>query len=243
MYRFASLLLMMTAAAAQAQNPPPVFPIADCMSVSDQIISVRFGYESQAVTVLTLPVTPDDNIVIGGGISPWVGQPVVFVPGRHRDVFRADFDLAESPTYSWVLAGRFLRIDDSLPLCRDREQRQLIGLLECLQPPGAGNALAQARFAYVNLGGSVSLPARSSRNYFGPAGNVFAASGQRGQPFVFAPGAHRNAFTVSFDPVAEPLLIWQIDGESVPASLDLPNVPLCTPLASAVFRDGFEPSA
>lgn len=230
--------LLANAPIGRAQSPA-VFPIAECMTVSDMTINVRFGYESLAVTVLNLPVTLSDNIFIGGGISPWVGQPVVFVPGRHRDVFRADFDLTESPTYTWVLANRFQQVDASLPLCRDRDRRQFIGVLECMQPPGGVNPLAQARFAYINLGATLTLAQRSSRNYFASDG-VFGAS--RGQPTTFQPGLNRSAFTVAFDPVTEPLLVWEIDGESVPAALDLPNVPLCTPLASRMFADGFEPN-
>jgi hypothetical protein len=60
---------------------------------------------------------------------------------------------------------------------------------------------------------------------------------------MFQPGVNRGAFTVPFDPVAEPLLIWEIDGESIPAAIDLPNVPLCTPLADIVFGGGFEAEA
>lgn len=101
-------------------------------------------------------MTLSDNIFIGGGISPWVGQPVVFVPGRHRDVFRADFDLTESPSYTWVLANHFQQVDASFPLCRDRDRRQLIGVLECVQPPSGVNPLAQARFAYINLGATLN---------------------------------------------------------------------------------------
>jgi hypothetical protein len=236
------LMLIASAGTVQAQSTP-LFPIAECMTVADSMINVRFGYESFAGGIMNLPVTPEDNIFIGGSISPYVGQPVVFVPGRHRDVFRADFDLLESPTYSWVIAGRILRIQDTLPLCRDHDRRQLIGMLECVQPPGNGNTFAQARFAYVNTGAALTLPLRSSRNYFANAGGIFSPASQRGQPAQFAPGVHRNAFTVQFDPVSEPLLIWEIDGESVPAALNLPNVPLCTPLASLMFADGFEPNA
>jgi hypothetical protein len=235
------LFLIAAAGAVRAQTTP-LFPIAECMTVADTTINVRFGYESLAISVLNLPVTPEDNIFIGGGISPWIGQPTVFVPGRHRDVFRADFDLLESPTYSWVIAGRILRVGDHLPLCRDRDQRRVIGMLECVQPPGSGHPLAQARFAYVNPGAALALPQRSSRNYFASAGGIFSPGSQRGQPASFASGVHRNAFTVQFDPVAEPLLIWEIDGESVPAALNLPNVPLCTPLANLLFGDGFEPN-
>lgn len=111
-----------------------------------------------------------------------------------------------------------------------------------MQPPSVGNALAQARFAYVNTGAPVVLAQRSSRNYFGDRSALFNGTGNRGQPTSFAPGVHRNAFTVQFDPVSEPMLIWQLDGEPVPASLDLPNVPLCTPLATLMFADGFEPN-
>ncbi len=244
MNRFALLAPFALAAYApsgRAQSPP-LFPIAECMTVADTIISVRFGYESLAVNILNLPVTAEDNIFIGGGISPWVGQPVVFVPGRHRDVFRADFDLLESPTYTWVIAGRFLHIADDLPLCRDPEQRQVIGMLECLQPPSSGNPLAQARFGYINMGATLALPQRTSRNYFAHPAGIFSSVSQRGQPSLFATGVQRNAFTVQFDPISEPLLIWEIDGEPVPAALNLPNVPLCTPLANLIFADGFEPN-
>jgi hypothetical protein len=245
MNRFALPALLLAAAFGAREGHAqvsPVFAKVECMTVADSIIEVRFGYESFASTVLTLPTTPEDNIFIGGIISPYVGQPMVFVPGRHRDVFRASFDLQESPSYSWVIGGRILRINASLPLCRDREQRRIIGMLECVQPP-SGNAPALARFGYVNAGEAVTLTARSSRNYFANPGGVFAAASQRGQPVVFAPGVHRAAFTVSFDPASEPLLVWELDGESIPAALDLPNVPLCTPLANLVFASGFEASA
>jgi hypothetical protein len=245
MIKFAScffLLLIASTGALQAQSPP-LFPVAECMTVADSTINVRFGYQSLATSILNLPVTPEDNIFIGGGTLPSVGQPTVFVPGRHRDVFRVDFDLLDSPSYTWVIAGRFLRIADNLPLCRDREQRQVIGMLECVQPPGSGNPFAQARFAYINTGATLTLPQRSSRNYFAHPGGIFSPASERGQPTQFAPGLHRNAFTVQFDPVSEPLLIWEIDGEPVPAALDLPHVPLCTPLANLMFADGFEPNA
>jgi len=233
--------LMVCARGAVAQ-PGNLFPIAECMSVSDSMIQVRFGYQSLAEQVLNRPVTPTDNIFVGGGISGYVGQPVVFVPGRHRDVFRGSFDLAESPSYSWFLDGRVVSFGADLPLCRDREQRRVIGLLECVQPPSTAHPLATARFAYVNTGDQLDLPSRSSRNYFAGPGGVFGAQQQRGQPTSYLPGVHRAAFTVSFDPLVEPMLVWEIDGEAVPAALDLPNVPLCTPLAQALFADGFEPT-
>lgn len=239
---FTALVLAAFSPLTRAQTTP-LFPIAECMTVADSTINVRFGYESLALGILNLPVTPEDNIFIGGGVSPYVGQPVAFVPGRHHDVFRADFDLLESPSYSWVIAGRILRINANLPLCRDRDRRQVIGMLECVQPPGSGTPFAQARFAYINTGAALTLPQRSSRNYFAHPGGIFSPASERGQPTQFAPGLHRNAFTVQFDPVSEPLLIWEIDGESVPAALDMPHMPLCTPLANLVFADGFEPNA
>jgi hypothetical protein len=245
MIRLASLVclvLAMLPSIGRAQQPP-VFGQPECMTVADRVINVRFGYTSFANGILAIPSTPEDNIFIGGIINPVLGQPQAFVPGTFHDVFRADFDLAESPSYSWVLAGRIVRIRDNLPLCRDPDRPQIIGLLECVQPPGPGNPLAQARFGYINTGAQLNLPLRSSRNFFGAPTDVYSPAALRGQPTSFAPGLQRGVFTVSFDAESEPLLLWQIDGVAVPAALGLPGVPLCTPLATTVFDDGFEASA
>lgn len=233
---FVSALLLCAAGSAAAQG---VTPIAECLTLSDATMSVRLGYQSIYLTTVQIPITPENNIFIGGITNPYLGQPVEFAPGRAHDVFRADFDLNESPSYAWVLDGHILSINASVPACRDRDQRQIIGLLECVQPPASGSTVAQARFAYVNLGGALALPQRSSRNYFASPNGAFGPS--RGQVTTFQPGLNRNAFTVSFDTSTEPLITWEIDGESVPAAVGMPNVPACTPVASdTVFRNGFE---
>ena len=113
-----------------------------------------------------------------------------------------------------------------------------VGIVEV----GGAGVRARAERVLGNLGPAVALPQRSSRNYFANPGGIVAPASQRGQPSLFQAGVQRSAFTVAFDPVTEPLLVWEIDGESVPAALGLPNVPLCTPLANVVFANGLESS-
>lgn len=107
----AALCVEATPAAAQTGL---VQPILECITVDTQThqLTASFGYRSVANVIMTLPVTPEDNIFIGGSTPPSVGQPTVFVPGRFHSVFSAVFDLSESPSYSWVLNGSILNIRD-----------------------------------------------------------------------------------------------------------------------------------
>jgi hypothetical protein len=201
---------------------------------------VRMGYQSTDAAIRELPVTVDDNLIIADFLSPFMGQPVVFMPGRFRDVFRIAFDVSETVSARWLLDGSLLEMNLDMRLCRDRAHSQVRGFLQCVQPPATPGGPALARFGYVNPGDTLTLPARSSRNYFRSAGGIFSPLSQRGQPTVFESGVRRDAFDVLFDPLSEPLLTWEIDGEIVPAALDLPGVPLCTPLSQRLFVDGFE---
>ncbi len=98
-----------------------VQPLLECVTVDSQThqLTAYFGYRSIADQIMTLPVTPEDNIFIGGLTQPTLGQPTVFIPGRFRSVFSAVFDLSESPSYSWVLNGFILTIrNDPATYCQ-----------------------------------------------------------------------------------------------------------------------------
>ncbi|HWI72783.1 MAG TPA: hypothetical protein VNT55_12590, partial [Baekduia sp.] len=109
-----TLAAALALAAPAAASPGLVIPRLDCMvpDTAAHTLDVRFGYTSLSSTTESHPVVVNDNIFIGGSVSPDSGQPALFVPGTFHDVFRVTFDLADSPSYTWVLDGSFLTVQD-----------------------------------------------------------------------------------------------------------------------------------
>lgn len=126
------LTALLLAAPAEAQSVPngTVIPLLTCITVDPQtrLLTAQFGYRNSSSNpgIVTINVTPDDNIFVGGEVNPFVGQPTVFVPGTFQNVFSATFDLNEAPSYAWALNGAILTIrDDPTQYCPPPPPRTL----------------------------------------------------------------------------------------------------------------------
>jgi hypothetical protein len=227
-----SAVLVAAAAApeAHAQTLPMgvVEPRIECVTGDRQAYVAHFGYRSVWHEVLTLPVMAEDNILFGGSISPFVGQPIVFVPGLHHDVFAATFDATESSHYFWHLNGTTLRFGLDSPHCAYPEMPRVAVFASCATSV-QGSRSATVRFGYLNAAPfPMSYPVPHTFNRMGEA-SVAAESSDRGQPTTLVPGLVANAFTVEFNPERESEVHWTVEGDTAFATPGLPNVPLCGP--------------
>ncbi len=218
---------MMFAMSAGAQSVVPRF---ECIEGGPTAFGAYFGYDSLFPEEQNIAATPENNIFIGSGpVNPYLGQPTRFYSGSHARVFRAPMEFDSAPVCEWILNGRRARADiDATPCAASTQQYVLSPFVDCVSPPGA-DGQARARLGYLS-GEAVplTLPARSTYNFFTGAFRLSDARAGRGQPDQFSPGVHHDVFTVQFDPRVEPVLEWRLMGRAANVALGLPNVPMCT---------------
>ena len=85
-----SLTLMpMIARVAQAGGGHQLIPLLECVDNNgDGTFTAHFGYLNQSATTITLPIGPKNMFVPG---QTDFGQPTVFLPGEHLNVFSVVF--------------------------------------------------------------------------------------------------------------------------------------------------------
>ncbi|MCA9613077.1 MAG: S1 family peptidase [Myxococcales bacterium] len=107
-----------TATVHRALTHAPVRPVVECVQATrDGRLSVRFGYESDALRPVHLP--PGRNNHFGDVVDR--EQPADFLPGRHRRAARIDF--AEGESVTWTLTSldgttTSVTADATSPRCR-----------------------------------------------------------------------------------------------------------------------------
>ncbi len=85
-----ALLPIIAPVTVQAAGDDTLIPLLDCVvDNGDGTFTAHFGYVNHASTAITLPVGPKNKFV-----SPPQdrGQPTLFQPGEHHDVFTVTFD-------------------------------------------------------------------------------------------------------------------------------------------------------
>jgi len=92
-------LLPMVAQVAQAQGGHQLIPLLECVDDNgDGTFTAHFGYLNQSGATITLAVGPKNMFVPG---QTDFGQPTVFLPGEHLDVFSVVFPGTED--LKWML--------------------------------------------------------------------------------------------------------------------------------------------
>ena len=92
-------LLPMIARVAQAQGGHSLIPLLECVDNNgDGTFTAHFGYWNQSSATITLPVGPKNMFVPG---QQDLGQPTVFLPGEHLNVFSVVFNAADE--IKWML--------------------------------------------------------------------------------------------------------------------------------------------
>jgi hypothetical protein len=199
--------LALTAIAAGNQPPPPkpVIPKLECVQKlgSGKYLG-RFSYDNQnefPVTIVVgnqnefFPASPKDR-----------GQPVVFEPGEHRDVFAVQFP---GQRVKWFLTGpdgvrREVEARSDSPACsstRPTPNQSVRPVLECVT--NNGNGTYTARFGYKNDNSvAISIPV-GANNRFSPTPE------NRVQTNTFLSGRRRDVFRVTF---SGGNLVWSLRG-------------------------------
>jgi hypothetical protein len=95
-----SLAVMpMVARAAHAGGDHKLIPLLECVDNNgDGTYTAHFGYLNQTNATITLPVGPKNMFVPG---QQDFGQPTVFLPGEHLDVFSVTFNGTQD--LKWML--------------------------------------------------------------------------------------------------------------------------------------------
>jgi hypothetical protein len=95
-----SLALMpMIARVAEAQGGHTLIPLLECVDNNgDGTFTAHFGYLNQSNATINLAVGPKNMFVPG---QQDFGQPTVFLPGEHLNVFSVVFSAAD--TLKWML--------------------------------------------------------------------------------------------------------------------------------------------
>ena len=92
-------LVPMVARVAQAQGGHTLIPLLECVDDNgDGTLTAHFGYLNQGNVAINLPVGPK-NMFEPGQLD--YGQPEVFLPGEHLDVFSVVFNITEE--LHWML--------------------------------------------------------------------------------------------------------------------------------------------
>jgi Coenzyme PQQ synthesis protein D (PqqD) len=92
-------LLPMVARVAQAQGGHNLIPLLECVDDNgDGTFTAHFGYLNQSGATINLAVGPK-NMFVPGQLD--FGQPTVFLPGEHLDVFSVVFDGTDE--LKWML--------------------------------------------------------------------------------------------------------------------------------------------
>jgi Coenzyme PQQ synthesis protein D (PqqD) len=92
-------LMPMVARVAQAQGGHSLIPLLECVDDNgDGTFTAHFGYLNQSDAAITLPIGPK-NMFVPGQLD--YGQPTVFQPGEHLNVFSVVFPATEE--LKWML--------------------------------------------------------------------------------------------------------------------------------------------
>jgi hypothetical protein len=92
-------LLPMIARVAQAQGGHSLIPLLECVDNNgDGTYTAHFGYLNQSGATITLPIGPK-NMFEPGQLD--LGQPAVFLPGEHLNVFSVVFNATDE--IKWML--------------------------------------------------------------------------------------------------------------------------------------------
>jgi hypothetical protein len=92
-------LMPMVARVVQAQGRHRLIPLVECVDDNgDGTFTAHFGYLNQSSAAITLPIGPK-NMFVPGQLD--CGQPTVFLPGEHLNVFSVVFPAVEN--LKWVL--------------------------------------------------------------------------------------------------------------------------------------------
>ena len=167
------------------QEPIGIF--IDCVTDRGPTYDAVFGYQNNNEDAVAIPVGSDNRFIPGGDR----GQTTVFLPGNHSNAFVVE-RIASGLLLSWAVthAGttRFATPFSGMPECGDAPPPLVpVGIFACITDRGG---TFDAVFGYENDNTvDVALPI-GLRNFFAPQ------PANRGQPTVFHPGRHDNAFTV-----------------------------------------------
>jgi hypothetical protein len=177
----------------------PVSPIVECVSPyrGGSFIAL-FGYNNPHALEVTIPVGADNRFERYG---EHLGQPTVFTAGRQVNQFAVIFD---GEPLVWTLSGRTATASREHPThCGEIRPRPglIVPLLESLEQHGDGSFTA--RFGYLNLSRMPVAVPIGSRNRF------FPEPQDLGQPTVFAPGRHRQVFSIR---VECGVRVWFLNG-------------------------------
>jgi hypothetical protein len=92
-------LLPMVARVAEAQGGHKLIPLLECVDDNgDGTFTAHFGYLNQSGAVINLPIGPK-NMFVPGQLD--YGQPTVFLPGEHLNVFSVVFNATDE--LQWML--------------------------------------------------------------------------------------------------------------------------------------------
>ena len=97
----AALLPLVSPVVAKAAGSNNLIPLLDCVADNgDGTFTAHFGYLNQTSSAITVPLGPKNMFVPPANDR---GQPTVFQPGEHDDVFQVTFDGTFGQEIKWML--------------------------------------------------------------------------------------------------------------------------------------------
>jgi uncharacterized repeat protein (TIGR01451 family) len=174
--------------------PPGPDPVAigvfvKCVDVAGSTFAVTFGYQSENVAAVTLPVGAGNQVTPGG---PDRGQPTVFEPGNVQSAFTVS-GVAGGSSLSWSLtyAGEThvatATASFAEPCTQPPPPPSVAIFVQCVSNSATS---FDATFGYDNDGQATVSVVPGQANGFDPPPL------HRGQPIAFEPGTVEAAFTV-----------------------------------------------
>jgi len=185
--------------------------------------TAHYGYSNTADTSVTIPI--GGNNYFAGGTDDR-GQPTVFLPGRHYDVFTVDFN---GDNLVWALDGKTATASSNLV--------EYICAGESVSP-FLTNVVDNCDGSYTAIYGYENMNSGSVRIPIGDNNKFSGGTEDRGQPTTFLPGKISDAFRTEFDGNN---LVWTLNGRTSTASSNA-SANVCRsriePILSGVYDNG-----
>lgn len=163
-------------------EPVAVVPVLECVSRnSDGSYTASFGYNNPNQQPVSIPIGSENRL----NLLEYAGQPHSFEPGRHEAVF---FVVFERDELTWTLGEDVVVASSETQACPTAIQ-PVEPMVECVTQLNPYTLIA--KMGYYNPNEAPVAIAHGKHNRFISSDNL-------GQPTVFEPGQHSEAFYVSY---------------------------------------------
>lgn len=215
-----SLIALLIPIKGAGQEPHPkesdlflflIYPFVDCVEHLDNgDLVAHFGYVNATYFEFNIPAGGSflfANKLSGTGVSFNEGQPEIFMPGTHHDVFSVIFGNGEGKgVVNWHLGWDVAQAHwKQLAVCEAQDPvptKKITPVLECVDHNGGDSYTAH--FGYYNDNDvEVDLPVGDDNAFIGLDGQ------DAGQPETFLVGRAYDAFQVDFNGQE---IVWTLKG-------------------------------